>query len=174
MKIDMIVAMSQDGFITNGNDPSQYAWTSDEDKKFFHSTKSKYNFFVMGSRTYDNNSGKFDPNVLRVVLTRKPDNYTEFAVPDQLVFLNISIEDLVEKYKEKYNKCLVLGGGSLYEAFLEKGLVDTLYLTVEPVTFGEGTRLLPSGKNLAEFNLPEPEIKVANESGTEIRAYHLK
>jgi riboflavin biosynthesis pyrimidine reductase len=39
----------------------------------------------------------------------------------------------------------LLGGGQIYSAFLDAGLVDALWLTVEPVVIGKGGTPLADG-----------------------------
>ena len=43
--------------------------------------------------------------------------------------------------KEKYTELAVCGGATIYTMFMETKLVNTLYLTVEPVLFGKGIGL---------------------------------
>lgn len=78
-----------------------------------------------------------------VILTRKPN---EFINPRPEVITaeatnetpqNI-IEDLRKQGKEQV---MIAGGASVYRQFLAADLVDTLFITVEPVLFGEGVGL---------------------------------
>jgi len=63
----------------------------------------------------------------------------------------------------------------VFESFLKAGVVDEIYLTVEPVELGAGVPLLKSGQNLEEVvDLPEPEISEMNAGGTILKHFYLK
>jgi dihydrofolate reductase len=172
MKIIMVAATSLDGFIAD-DQSNVTSWTSDADKKFFNDIKSKHDLYVMGSKTYSASPKKLDPAVLRVVLTRSPDTYASASVPGQLEFHNLSPSEFVKKYRQ-HEACLLLGGGHIYEAFLEANLVDEIYLTVEPLWHEKGTSLLASNKKLEEVvDIPAAVETKINDRGTKLLHYML-
>ena len=49
---------------------------------------------------------------------------------------------ILQKIEDQgFDQVALAGGASVYSAFLSSGLVDELYLTVEPVLFGQGISL---------------------------------
>jgi dihydrofolate reductase len=175
MKIIMVAAVSQDGYITKGTDPDVSKWTSTEDKEFFAKIKSKHRFFVMGSKTYDSGAVIAKPGTLKIILTKNPKKYASQQIDGQLEFENLSAQELNKIYGSKYKTCLLLGGGITYTEFLEANLVDEIYLTVEPLEFKSGTPLLANTNTLSDFTDGiEPEITVLNNSNTVLKHYILK
>jgi dihydrofolate reductase len=175
MKIILVVAISQDGFITDKNGRVT-SWTSKEDQKFFSEMLDKHNLLVMGSNTYDKADSKALPGKLKVVLTSQPEKYAVKQVTGQLEFRKLHAEEFVDTYKGAYDACLLLGGSYLYTDFLEKGLVEEMYITIEPVVLGDGVPLLRNNKRLADIvkDMPKPTEKLLNEKGTVLQHYILK
>ncbi len=171
MKIILVAAISEDGFIADSNGKVK-TWTSKEDQKFFEDIKSRYTLMVMGSRTYNLSPKKPTAGVLRVVLTREPEVYKSQVIEGQLAFHNMSPTAFAAAYKN-YDACLLLGGGLVYEAFLDAGLVDEMYLTKEPAILGEGTPFLPN-KSLNLSRWRSVSKKKLNEDGTTLTHYILK
>ncbi len=168
MKCVLVVAVSQDGYITKGHDPNPASWTSPEDQKFFQNIKSQHKLFIMGSKTFD--AAKITPTkgTLRVVLTNNPEKYQELAVKDQLEFHSLSPRAFVEKYKNYFDACLVLGGSRVYSDFLEAGLVDEAFITIEPFTHHVGTLFLPNNKSMSSYGFVEVDREHLNSRGTEL------
>lgn len=167
MKCIIVAAISKDGFLTKGDDPNVSSWTSEEDKKFFSDIRAKHKLFVFGKNTYLATRPLPTEGILRVVLTNNPDEYAVEAVPNQLEFYNLTPRQFVEKYENLYNSCLVLGGGRVYEDFLNEGLIDQVFLTIEPVVFGSGVAF-----NLQCLsNMKLLSSKKLNDSGTILNHY---
>jgi dihydrofolate reductase len=50
--------------------------------------------------------------------------------------------DLIKRAAAQgYSELAVCGGASIYTMFLQAGVVDKLYLTIEPILFGQGLPL---------------------------------
>lgn len=180
MKIDMIAAVSRDELLTNGADPNQFNWTSQEDKDHFRDIKRKYKFLCMGSTTYENSATYNKPaeelenDVFRLILTEHPEKYQGQKIPNIRDFQALTPQEIVKIYSKKYDRCLILGGSFVYAEFMDAGLIDTLYLTIEPLNFESGTPLFANGKKIADYSLPPPEIqKNVNDRGTEFHTYRL-
>ena len=57
-------------------------------------------------------------------------------------------ETLLKKLEERgFTEVAICGGSSIYTKFLKAGVVDTLYLTVEPILFGKGITLFNNDVN---------------------------
>lgn len=142
----LIAAISADGFIAPSDGISQpsTAWTSGADKKFFTQRTKEAGVMIMGSRTYET-IGRPLPGRHTIVYSKnKTYGEVETTSQDPMTVL----EDLE---KRGYKEVAICGGASIYTLFMEAGLVQTLYLTVEPIVFGQGVSLFskPIFANLA-------------------------
>jgi dihydrofolate reductase len=83
------------------------------------------------------------PERLRLVLTRTPEAFANDSVPGKLEFTDTPPLQLVAELRQRgLQRCAILGGAQIHSLFLEAGLVDELWLTLEPLLFGNGTPLL--------------------------------
>lgn len=193
----LIAAISKDGFIAEKVDQVSTDWTSPEDAKFFRQRTKDAGVMVMGRATFET-IGRSLPGRVNVVMSRRVELSTQ-STEDRVCILEdeaepldkktlyltrLHPEQLVKKLENTgYSELAVCGGASVYRQFLESGLLDTLYLTIEPVTFGIGVPLFGEGIDLGavskipdklelgtwEFVLKE-QIKL-NESGTTLVEY---
>lgn len=174
MHIIIVAAISKDFFITRNNNPDPRNWTSDEDKDHFRVLLQKHSLQVMGRKTYGVHQPQPSSDILIVILTRTPNEYSNRFVVNQLEFDNLTPKKFVERYEKEYPSCLVLGGSYVYTSFLEAGLIDEIYLTVEPVMHSCGIPFLQNDKTIKHFNFPDPEISTLNSHGTMLLHYVLK
>lgn len=170
MKIIMAAVVSTNGKLTHGSDSDIYKWTSPEDQRFFFDLIAKNKVIVMGSGTYEaiQKRIKLDEKRLRIVLTRKPDKYKKEAVPGQLEFSSETPRQLINRLIN-YREILLVGGSQVYASFLKEGLVDEIYLTIEPVLFGKGKNLFAEGK--FNSNLKLERLERLNKKGTLLLKY---
>lgn len=172
MKIILAAVSSLDGKITKGRDSDIRGWTSPEDTAHFAHLKSIHNLIVMGRKTYEamRPNLQLDSKTLRVVLTKHPENFAAEAVSGQLEFSSESPVVLVGGLeKQGYSEMLLVGGGTLNGQFLAKGLVDEIYLTLEPRLFGTGTSLAADSR--LNVNLRLLKTSRLNEQGTLLLHY---
>jgi dihydrofolate reductase len=136
MKVFIIAALTADGFI--GRDAGHLAdWTSPEDKKLFVSLTKQAGTMVMGARTFAT-IGKALPGRKTIVYTSKPEAFSVEGVEAT----NEAPEVLLRRLAgEGIEQVAICGGASIYGLFMRAGLVDELYLTIEPVLFGAGITL---------------------------------
>ena len=133
MKTFLIAALSADGFIAK--DSGHLAdWTSKEDKKFFMETTKKAGVIIMGQNTYET-IGKPLPDRLNIVYS-----YDKEYEGVEVTQKNPK-ELLLDLEKRGYKEVAITGGSQIYTMFMEQGLIDKLYLSVEPVIFGKGMTL---------------------------------
>jgi len=137
MKVFLIAAITVDGFI--GRSADHLAdWTSPEDKKLFVTKTKEAGIMVMGSKTFAT-IGRALPGRKTIVYTSRPD---EFAPLENVEATNESPAELVTRLEQAGATGLAIcGGASIYSLFMEAGVVDELYLSVEPVAFGMGVPL---------------------------------
>lgn len=147
MKVFIVAAVTADGFI--GKDADHLAdWTSKEDKQFFTEVTKRAGVMVMGRSTYET-IGRPLPGRKSIVYTRRPLANAE-VVTTQLEPAKL----LRQLEKEGYDEVAICGGQAIYDMFLQAGLVDELYLTIEPLLFGQGLSLA-GNKLKASLSLKE-------------------
>lgn len=140
MHVFLIAAISADGYIAEEVKQISTSWTSKEDKKFFSERTKKAGAVVMGMSTYQT-IGKPLPDRITIVMSR-----TKHEVPEEykgkLAFTaQTPVEILAEFESYGLKEVAICGGAQIYTMFMKAGLIDTLYLTVEPVVFGKGVKL---------------------------------
>jgi dihydrofolate reductase len=109
-------------------------WTSKEDKKFFAETTKKHRVVIMGEKTFFTFPEPL-PGRLNVVFTEQKNP------PKREGVKWVSGEPkrvLAELEKMGYKSAILGGGASLNTQFLQKKLIDEIWLTIEPKIFGEG------------------------------------
>lgn len=169
----MAMVSSLNGKITNGLDPDIYKWTSSEDSQMFFNLVKKSDAIIMGSKTYESNKSKIklSPKHPRFVLTKTPDKYFSESVKSQLSFINQSPTEIINSLKDNCRTILIVGGGEINSLFLKSKLVNELYLTIEPLIFGDGNNLI--AKSYLNINCNLLKIKKLNKKGTLLLIYKL-
>ena len=116
MKVNLIVAVSKNGVIGKDN---KLLWSLPTDLKNFR-TLTSGNTVIMGRKTFDS-IGKSLPNRLNVVISR-----TNPVIKDCIVVDNI----ISAIKKSDKGEIFIIGGEEIYKLFLQKDLVDRIYLTL--------------------------------------------
>ena len=130
------MAISADGYITKHED-GIVDWTSKEDKGLFSSLTREAGVVIFGSKTYQTLPEPLEDR-LNIVMSKTESKGEE----GKLEFTDLKPSDLIDSLAERGFSLVVLGGGSkINSSFLKEGLIDELYLSVEPVIFGSGKRI---------------------------------
>jgi dihydrofolate reductase len=163
MKVFIIAAITANGFIAR-NRQELANWTSKEDKKLFVELTKRAGVMVMGSTTYST-IGRPLPGRRTIV----------YAMPGfEAEGVEITAEDphdLVRRLAaEGCQELAICGGSSIYTMFLDAGLVDELFLSIEPIMFAGG---VPFITNKNEINLALLEERKLNEH-TILAHYEVK
>jgi dihydrofolate reductase len=157
MNIWLIAAISANGFIAESSGQRSLDWTSKEDLAFFIQKTKEVGVVIMGRKTFETFGRPLKDRRL-IVMTRQEGVNSQW---EGVEFSTLSPIDLIKKLTEEGVKTVVLAGGaSLYSQFLEVDLVTDLYLTVEPVLFGQG---IPFASDFGRVNLKLIEVKKLNE-----------
>ena len=122
MIISIIVAISKNQVIGKNN---QLIWNLPKDMKYFMDTTMNTTV-IMGRKNYESIPKKYRPlkNRNNVIITRNKSYKAEGCL-----VVN-SIEESLESLRNVKNKeVFVIGGGEIYKKFLEKGLIDRMYIT---------------------------------------------
>jgi dihydrofolate reductase len=172
-------AMTLDARIARSSDESS-DWTSAEDKEFFRSKVKEFDpeAVIVGRVTYEV-SREALAKYNCIVLTRSmplvpvPAMYDNpFGSPRRVFFVNPQQVDLRGHLNDSgYQRVAVFGGAQVYSFCLAQNFLDELYLTVEPVVFGEGPVLFGFSAS-GEFALKS--IKPLNELGTTLLHYERR
>lgn len=144
MQVVLIAAVSLDGRITRPGEAGA-GFASPEDQVWFRGALHEFDCTVMGRVTFDTIPGDLPPGRaggprrLRIVMTRRPENHAAQAVPGLTEFTADPPAQIVERLRARnHRRCALLGGGQIYQQFLDADLVDALWLTLEPVVLGHG------------------------------------
>lgn len=133
MKIILMMAMTADGKIAKNSDHFP-DWTSKEDKKMFMKVTKEVGVVIMGDKTFFT-FPKPLPDRLNVVFTLEK-NPPETK---NVRWVTGDLEKVLEELKKEGYKSAILGGGTYMNSqFLEKKLIDEIWLTIEPKIFGDG------------------------------------
>jgi dihydrofolate reductase len=135
MRILLLAAVTLDGKIAR-HEKHFVDWSSKEDKKLFFTTSKRAGVLIMGNNTYKTLPAPL-PGRLHIVLTTKPD--PSLNQPGVVEFTNGPPEQIVADLEARgYKEAVLTGGAQINSLFLERGLVDEIWLTVEPLIFGKG------------------------------------
>ena len=173
MKIILMMAMTADGKIAKTSDHFP-DWTSREDKKYFFETTKKHGVILMGEKTFKT-FPKPLPGRLNVVFTlEKNPRLIGGQVPDpeNVKFVSGDVEKVLEELEDMGYKSAILGGGAfLNSQFLQKKLIDEIWLTIEPKIFGDGLGVFGGDFNT---NLKLISVEKINESSVVVKYEVIK
>lgn len=145
MNVILIAAISLDGFITK-HDAQGSGFTSPEDKRYYRNAVRDFDSFIFGSKNFllsrDWIRGQLRSDQRKVVMTRNPERLQDEAVPGEIDILSAPPAEVVRHLETQgFRNAALLGGGQIYGLFLEAGVVDELWITLEPLLFGDGIKL---------------------------------
>lgn len=167
MKCIMIAAVSEDGFLTKGDNPNPGDWTSDEDKIHYHNTLHRYETYLMGATTYRYAKKNLAESARKIVMSQTPE---EQSKAPNTIFTNGSFRDVLSKYAQQ-SDVLVLGGASVYHQMLDQKLIDDVYLTIEPLRNKTGVQLMTHNNYFEEQGFQLVDEHALNDRGTRLLHY---
>jgi len=162
MKVFIIAALSADGYIAKDERHSAF-WTSKADKARFVKLTKEAGVVVMGSTTY---ATLPRPLKERVNIVYSRSKTFEGAETTQKPPLEL-IKDLEAR---GFKSVAICGGSHIYTMFMKARLVDTLYLTVEPIVFGKGIGIFNEDML---FHLKLQSVQESAESGSLLMEYSV-
>lgn len=159
MKVTLLMCMTADGKIAK-HAAHLANWTSHEDKKFFVKKTKEARVIVMGFNTFQT-FPKALPDRLNVVMHLPTD--TPPAPPaDNVEFTSAPPSQLLAGLAERgYTEVILGGGATINGLFLKQGLIDEIYLTVEPKLFGTGMDVFANAD--VDVNLELLEVNKLND-----------
>lgn len=174
MEIAVAVVTSLDNRMTHGNQDDIHTWVSHEDQVRFKALRQAHDTLIMGSTVYElmREAMAHTSERLRIVLTSRPGDYAAEGVPGQLEFHDKTVSEIASYLEAQgRQKVLIVGGGRMITDFLSHGLVDKLYLTLEPRLFGEGVQMVTQP---VDCKLRLESCEQANEAGTLLLTYAVE
>ncbi len=144
ISVFIIAAQSVDGFISPLEHTNSMSWTSGADKEFFKEKTKEAGVVVMGRTTFET-IGKALPGRRTIVYS------TKTIEIDGVETTNLLPLDLISKLEQEGHKeVAICGGSSIYSLFMQANCISKLYLTIEPILFGDGIKLF---NNIHEHKL---------------------
>ncbi|MBV9349267.1 MAG: dihydrofolate reductase [Patescibacteria group bacterium] len=140
-------------------------WTSEEDWKFFQEELEKCDAFVIGRNTFEGLKGRARPNTF--VFSRYPS-----ATPQEkdVTFINPGIADL-KQLLSPFRRIGIVGGARVYQSMLDQGLLNEIYVTIEPILFGRGREMFEGGTK--DHGLKLLSVQTLNKKGTVLLHYEV-
>ncbi|PIR92327.1 hypothetical protein COU01_02305 [Candidatus Falkowbacteria bacterium CG10_big_fil_rev_8_21_14_0_10_44_15] len=163
----LIAALSLDGKIAK-HARHFTGWTSPADKDFLHARLDASDCVIVGNNTYKTARQPLSKRNC-LVFTKSVGAVKQAS--ERCLYVNPAKIDIAKLIKQAgYRQVAILGGTQIFSWFLEKNLLDELYLTIEPVVFGSGLPLF--NINLAavkKFKLAS--VRRLNSMGTVLLHY---
>jgi dihydrofolate reductase len=162
VRVLLVAAITIDGKIARDS-REIISWSSPEDKRMFMRVSQEAGLLIMGRSTYETLDRPL-PERLHIVLTS---DMNRPAAP-QVEFTSASPAHILEDLEKRgFETAILAGGARTYRTFIDAGLVDELWLTVEPLAFGEGISLL--GDYPLDLRLHLIQSDLLNESSLQLR-----
>ncbi|MBI4035260.1 MAG: dihydrofolate reductase [Candidatus Chisholmbacteria bacterium] len=139
-----------DGYIAKSGD-DDLSWGARVDKQWFSKVTREIGVIVMGRKTFEL-IGKPLPGRLNVVMTRKlvlstkhprQEAGTQVLSIDKnnLEFTSRKPKEILRDLQKKgFKQVAICGGASIYTLWLKEKLVDEVWVSVQPLVFGEGIK----------------------------------
>ncbi len=141
-------------------------WSSKEDKDFLHEKMDGADVILVGRTTFEVAKEPLSKRncIVFTSSVKKPEKR------GNAVFLNPENSDIAA-YASKmgYKKICVLGGSKTYSYLVENDLADEIFLTIEPLVFGEGINIFSREVGTKKFELLK--MQKLNEHGTVLLHY---
>jgi len=144
------MAVSINGYIARDNDDT--SWISKAEWASYRRMAKQTGNIIVGSKTFQIavRDGDFPfPNALNIVVSERE---IKNKWGDRVIFVSDPFEALAA-LKGGFSTALVGGGGQLNTSFIRTGLIDEVYLDVEPIILGRGLKLFRRGRFEAKLQL---------------------
>ena len=163
-----VVATTIDGFIAR-NRSHRSTWTSKEDKKHLFAMIDLADAIILTRSGYSHADRSRKKHC--IVITRSVKSIKEKN--PKLTFLNVKNSSIDRYVRSRgFREVCILGGTFVYGHMLQKGLIDDLYLTIEPLAFGSGLSIF--GKSVPTKNFKLIQAKKLNKQSILLHYKYLR
>ena len=138
------MVMSLNAKIANAD--GTYPWASKKDWESFQAQYKKAGCIIIGKNTYDKlrNKSSFPTKGCTCVVMSNNKTFTSDH-PKVIVTHDSPIDILNMLEKKGFKQVLIGGGGEINSLFMKQGLIDEVYIDIEPVVVGQGIPLFADG-----------------------------
>jgi dihydrofolate reductase len=152
-KIILSVAVSLDGFIEGPK--GEYDWCPPPSKKEMDDFLKGIDIIFMGRKSYEMAGEFMTPEKLTYVFSNK----LKQVRGKNVKLLSGDVTKEVEKIRNQDGKNIWLwGGASLTSWFINRNLVDEMWLGLVPIVLGSGKPLFENIEDRKKFNPTEAEV----------------
>ena len=163
IKVFIIAAVTADGFIAKDGQHSPLNWTSKADKTRLVELTKRAGVIVMGSSTFKT-IGRPLSGRLNIV-------YSKHQSFEGVEMTQESPMELIQRLDQMgYKEVAICGGSHIYTMFMKASVVDTIYLTIEPVMFGKGVTMFNED---LRYSLKLIASQVSESTGTLLLEYSV-
>ena len=163
-----VAVITVDGKIAR-NSSHMTDWSSEEDKDFLYKKMAEADVIILGNNTYKIAKEKLIERKRNCIVFTSSVEKTK-KENELLLYVNPNTVDILDLMDENsYKNICILGGAKTYSYFLEKDLLDELFITIEPIIFGEGISLFGKETHEKKFNLVS--MGKLNDKGTVLLSY---
>ena len=167
MKVILYMAVTANSYIAKENDDASFV--SAVEWKSFRKRIKRVGNIIVGRKTYEimlRNNELNGLNEIKVVVVTGDKSFT---VSDNSHTAAISPKKALEiLHQQGFQEALVAGGGGLNTSFMEEGLVDELYLDIEPIILGKGLPLFRE----AEWEVKLKLLNIKKLSAQEVQLHY--
>jgi len=170
----MVAGISLNGKITDHQgDFAKYS--SLEDKEVLQKKIKESDVLVMGMTTYKKHIQLKKSKKPLIIFTRSVKGMKiDEEHTSEIHFFHDQKEELINLCDLlQYEVVTILGGAEIYHWFLEQKLLTDIYLTIEPIVFGEGKNLLKGNFFADQKPWKLIESKLLNKEGTTLLHYQF-
>lgn len=170
----LVAGISLDGRIA-GAEKSFGPYSSQEDSDFLQKKIAESDVLLMGRKTYEQHVTKVKKPM--IIFTSQAEGGIEITEKDGHIIhlFQDSAQELINLLDAmQYKTVTCLGGSEIYHWCLEQKLATDLFLSIEPVIFGEGKNLLHGGylQHFSDWKLNSHQQ--LNDQGTLLMHYQAQ
>jgi dihydrofolate reductase len=169
-KVTMIMVMSASGIVAQKEIQNSFEWNSPEDREQFLKRIHEIGAVIMGSNTYRSIGGNPYQEIEFFVMTRHPER---FPAKKAVRFVQGEVKEICKQVANRGIKQIaLLGGPKTNTQFINHGLVDDIYLTIEPLIMQNGMHIVDQLSDSVPLTLESTET--LNSNGTILLHYLVK
>ena len=145
------MVMAVNGKIAQNKFQNSFEWNSKEDQRQFLERIKRIGTVIMGSNTFQTINQRPYGSVDYIVLTN---DASKFKEQPRVEFMSGNVVSVYQILKERgLSHVALLGGPTVNSQFFNYGLIDEIFLTIEPVMLLTGINLVNELEKNIQLNL---------------------